>query len=77
MRVLLDHPRGTAYLVDMTDRTPPTFEDMAAELEISEAEAAAGQGVPLEPILQRLHDHAERLEAAAAKGRWRRKASHP
>jgi hypothetical protein len=51
--------------------------DIAADLEISEAEAATGKSVPLEPILTRLLEHADRLEAKAASDRRQRAASRP
>jgi C4-type Zn-finger protein len=55
----------------MTDPTKRTIEEIEADLEISEAEAARGEAVPLEPILKRLHEHADRLEAKAASARQR------
>jgi hypothetical protein len=52
----------------MTDRDPTklTLDDWLADLEISEAEAARGGSVPLEPVLQRLRDSIARMEARQA-----------
>jgi hypothetical protein len=59
----------------MTDPTKLTLEEIEADLEISEAEAARGETFPLEPILKRLHETADRLEAEAALARRQRAAS--
>ena len=63
----------------MTERNPTqlSLDDWIAELEISEAQAARGEAVPLAPILKRLHEHADRLEAELASGRRQRAVSRP
>ncbi len=53
------------YTFAMKDPTKLTVEDWAAAIEISEAQAAAGQSVPLEPILRRLRETVDKLEAKA------------
>jgi hypothetical protein len=60
----------------MIDPTKRTLAEIEADLEISEAEAARGETFPVEPILKRLHEHADRLEAEAAFARRQRAASH-
>jgi hypothetical protein len=54
----------------MIDRDPTTLtiDDWIADLEISEAEVARGETVPLEPVLQRLRDTAARIAARRAAG---------
>lgn len=59
------HPRP-AYNFFMIDPTNRPVSDWLTDLEISEAQAAAGQTVPIEPALQRLRDSIARLEAKAA-----------
>jgi hypothetical protein len=50
--------------------------EIEAALAISEAEVARGETAPLAPILKRLHEHADRLEAQAANIPGQRVASH-
>jgi len=50
----------------MSDRTDRRPADWLADLEVSEAQLAAGQTVPIEPALQRLRDSIARLEAKPA-----------
>jgi len=72
LAIILDRP----ILFAMNDPTKLTVEDWIATLEISEAQVAAGQSVPLEPILKRLHKSADDLEAQA-KGASRRRVAAP
>ena len=55
----------------------PTIAEIEASLAISEAEVARGETAPLAPILKRLHEHADRLEAKAAHSPGQRTASRP
>src|SRR5428012_16308 len=64
----LDFARRSAYFLAMIDPIAHTLEDVVADLEISEAAAAAGQSVPLEPILKRLLEHADRLDSETSGG---------
>jgi hypothetical protein len=50
----------------MTMPTKPRLEDIAGALARSEAQLAAGQTVPLEPILARLRASIARMEARQA-----------
>jgi hypothetical protein len=54
----------------MIDRDPTklTVDDWVADLDISEAEVARGEAVPLEPILERLRQTASRIAARKAAG---------
>jgi hypothetical protein len=47
----------------MTDPTKLTLDDWIAALDRSDAQLAAGNTVPMAPVLQRLRDSIERLEA--------------
>ena len=61
----------------MRDPTTLTLDDWIADLEVGEAQVAAGQGVPLEPIVKRLRDHADGLEMKAVVRRGgRRPTAH-
>jgi len=51
--------------------------EIEASLAVSEAEVARGETVPLAPILKRLHEHADRLEAIAVNIPGQRAASRP
>ena len=51
----------------MTSPTAHTLESLTAALERSEAQLAAGQTVPIEPILARLRASVGRMEARQAK----------
>ncbi len=56
-----------AYIPDMdaaVNKTPPDW--MVESLERSEAQIAAGQAVPLEPVLDRLRASIARMKAAQA-----------
>jgi hypothetical protein len=55
----------------------PSIAEIEASLAISEAEVARGETAPLAPILKRLHEHADRLEANAANVPGQRAASRP
>ena len=54
----------------MTDRDPTnlTLDDWIAELDLSEAEAARSEGVPLSVVLESLHESAARIAARKASG---------
>ena len=67
-RLRLDTAARQCHIHPMIDRDPTklTLDDWIAEIAISEAEIAAGQSVPLEPIIQDLLDTAARLEADLA-----------
>jgi hypothetical protein len=47
----------------MTSPTNPSAADIEEALAISDAETARGETMPLAPILKRLQEHADRLEA--------------
>jgi uncharacterized membrane-anchored protein len=55
----------------------PSIAEIEASLAISEVEIARGETAPLAPILKRLHEHADRLEAKAANSLAQRVASRP
>ena len=59
----LDSAARDCHIHTMTDPTKLTLEEIEADLEISEAQAARGETVPLEPVLQRLRDSIARMEA--------------
>ncbi len=61
----------------MKDLTNPLLSELEAALAISEAEVARGHTAPLAPILKRLHEHADRLEAKIASIPGQRAASRP
>jgi hypothetical protein len=61
----------------MKDLMNPSIAEIEASLAISEAEVARGQTAPLAPILKRLHEHADRLEAKIASIPGQRAASRP
>jgi hypothetical protein len=48
--------------------------EIEASLALSEAEVARGETAPLAPILKRLREHADRLEAEAANSPGQRTA---
>ncbi len=51
----------------MTDPTKLTLEEIEAGLALSEAQAARGETVPLEPVLRRLRDSIVGMEARQAR----------
>ncbi len=53
----------------MTDPMTRHIDDIAADLDISEAQAANGETVPLETALRRLDETISRLEAGSRIGR--------
>ncbi len=55
----------------------PSLAEIEESLAMSEAEVARGETAPLAPILKRLHDHADRLEADAANRSGQRAAARP
>jgi hypothetical protein len=61
----------------MKDPLSPPIAEIEASLAISEAEVARGETASLAPILKRLHEHADRLEAETAKIPGQRAASRP
>jgi hypothetical protein len=62
---LLDANGGECHIIVMTDRAPTNLplEDWIADLEISEAQHDRGETVPMAPVMQRLRDSIEQLEA--------------
>jgi hypothetical protein len=66
------HQLGSAaqrcHIYPMTDTDPTklAFDDWIAELEISEAEVARGECVPLSLIIEGLHESAARIAAKRA-----------
>ncbi len=58
------HHRVDDHDQDDTPRTPPAH--WLEALERSEADVAAGRTVPLEPVLARLRESIERMEARQA-----------
>jgi hypothetical protein len=73
----LDRAARQCHIYRMIDPAKLTLEEIEADLELSEAQAARGETVPLEPILRRLHEHADRLEAKAASAHRPRSVSRP
>lgn len=63
---LLELPPPVHYSHAMSDPTNHRPTDWLADLEISEAQLAAGQTVGIEPALQRLRASIARLEAKPA-----------
>jgi hypothetical protein len=61
----------------MKDPINLTIADIEASLSIAEAEVARGETAPLAPILKRLHEHADRLDAEAANIAGKRAAFRP
>lgn len=74
---LLDILRHVANIRSMKVLMNPSIAEIEAALAISEAEVARGETVPLAPILKRLHDRADRLEAKVANTRGQRATSRP
>ena len=67
----LDTAAHQAHIKGMNDPTQRTLEDMAAELDLSEAQAARGETVPVARVLARLDASIARL---ASKQRQPREA---
>lgn len=63
----LDFPPPPPYSLPMTSPTARTLESLTAALERSEAQLAAGQTVPLEPVVARLRASIARMESRQAK----------
>ncbi len=62
----LEFPPPPAYCLPMTTPTAHTLESITAALERSEAQIAAGQTLPLEPVLARLRATVAEMEAQRA-----------
>jgi hypothetical protein len=68
----LDFQASTPYVRVMIDPTARRIEDIAADLEIGEAQAANGETVPLEAALRQLDDTISRMEAGQRDDRQRK-----
>ncbi len=74
-RCFLDIFAHVGHIRSMKNPMKPSIAEIEESLAISEAEVARGETVPLGPILKRLHEHADRLEAKAANSLGQRAAS--